>query len=283
MLTRMVDRLLDAQSGWAEPLGDAVHGLAQAIFHPLRPLRDLLNGAWVGHPLHALLTDAPIGALTMTLIFEVLDQHVAADASLVFGVLAMLGAMAAGLADFSETDGRRRTRVTIHASLMVVALVLFLISLGLRASGPGRTVPFILAIVGYLIVAFGAHTGGLVVYAMGNMVDRHAFLPSGKKWAALDAPADLPEGQPVLATLGLQRLALVRVGPAIHALHADCAHAGGPLAEGAVVDGCLECPWHGSRFRLVDGRAVRGPTAYDQPAYEVRQAEGGGWEARRVS
>jgi hypothetical protein len=63
---------------------------------------------------------------------------------------------------------------------------------------------------------------------------------------------------------------LVRIGDTIHAMHAVCAHAGGPLAEGTVVDGCVECPWHGSRFRLEDGRARRGPTVYDQPAYEIR-------------
>ena len=52
---------------------------------------------------------------------------------------------------------------------------------------------------------------------------------------------------------------------------------------GQVVDGLIECPWHGSRFELATGRRRRGPTAYDQPAYEVRVAEGGGYEARRTS
>ena len=61
-----------------------------------------------------------------------------------------------------------------------------------------------------------------------------------------------------------------------------CAHAGGPLDKGAVVDGCLECPWHASRFRLADGHVVRGPALYDQPAYEIRAAEAGGYEVRRT-
>jgi nitrite reductase/ring-hydroxylating ferredoxin subunit len=43
----------------------------------------------------------------------------------------------------------------------------------------------------------------------------------------------------------------------------------------------IECPWHGSRFQLANGHVARGPAMYDQPAYEVRRAEGGGWEARR--
>lgn len=57
----------------------------------------------------------------------------------------------------------------------------------------------------------------------------------------------------------------------------------GPLSEGTIVDGCVECPWHGSRFELTTGNRRRGPTVYDQPRYEVRVAEGGGYEARRVS
>jgi nitrite reductase/ring-hydroxylating ferredoxin subunit len=80
---------------------------------------------------------------------------------------------------------------------------------------------------------------------------------------------------------GINDLVLVRVGQTVHALHAVCAHAGGPLDQGTIVDGCVECPWHGSRFSLGDGLARRGPTVYDQPSYEIRTAEGGGYEVRR--
>jgi nitrite reductase/ring-hydroxylating ferredoxin subunit len=84
------------------------------------------------------------------------------------------------------------------------------------------------------------------------------------------------------AKLGINNLLLVRQGESIHALHDQCAHAGGPLSEGSLVDGCIECPWHGSRYRLADGRAMRGPTVYDQPRYEVRTTDSG-YEARRAA
>ena len=54
-------------------------------------------------------------------------------------------------------------------------------------------------------------------------------------------------------------------------------------SDGAVVDGCIECPIHGARYRLKDGHVRRGPSLYDQPAYEIRAAEGGGYEVRRAS
>jgi nitrite reductase/ring-hydroxylating ferredoxin subunit len=76
---------------------------------------------------------------------------------------------------------------------------------------------------------------------------------------------------------------LVREGATVLALHDTCAHAGGPLSQGAYADGTIECPWHASRYRMANGRVVQGPSVYDQPAYEVRAREGGGWEARRTA
>jgi nitrite reductase/ring-hydroxylating ferredoxin subunit len=133
----------------------------------------------------------------------------------------------------------------------------------------------------------GAYVGGDVVYALGNMVSRHAFRGAGGKWLPLEIDGgiglgDLTPGQPVKAKLGINTLVLVREGESVHALHETCAHAGGPLSQGEVVDGCIQCPWHGSRFRLSDGVAQRGPTVYDQPRYEVRVGDSGP-EARRVA
>jgi nitrite reductase/ring-hydroxylating ferredoxin subunit len=166
---------------------------------------------------------------------------------------------------------------------MLIALVVYVASLALRAgSPPDRTIPIVLSIIAFLILSAGAFAGGDVVFALGNMVDRHAWRPAGAKWTPLEV-GDLPEGQLVKGKLGAQNLVLVRQGETILALHDQCAHAGGPLSGGRIVDGQVECPWHQSRYELATGRRRRGPTVYDQPAYEVRPAEGGGYEARRVS
>jgi len=283
MLGRTLARLLEAQDVWARPFGDWLHGIVAAIFNRMVPVRSLLNGTWLGHPLHAVLTDVPIGALTVVIVLDALDQRVGADVALVLGILAMLGSAVIGLADYSVTDGKARARATVHSSLMILALVVYLASLGIRASGPAdRTVPIALSILAYLILSAGAFVGGDIVFVLGNMVDRHAWRPAGAKWAAVEV-GELPEGQLVKARLGIQNLVLVRQGETIHALHDQCAHAGGPLSGGKIVDGCVECPWHQSRYELATGHRRRGPTVYDQPAYEVRPAEGGGYEARRVS
>ena len=126
------------------------------------------------------------------------------------------------------------------------------------------------------------------MYLFGNMVNRHAWRGAGSKWVRLDTGdvtdlATLPEATPAKAKAGINDIVLVRIADTVYALHAVCAHAGGPLAQGTVVDGCIECPWHASRFRLADGHVRRGPALYDQPAYEIRAAEGGGYEVRRTA
>jgi len=65
------------------------------------------------------------------------------------------------------------------------------------------------------------------------------------------------------------------------ALAHTCSHLGGPLSEGKLEGDVVQCPWHGSRFNVSDGRVRRGPAVYDQPRYEVRLGDQG-WEARRL-
>lgn len=286
---RILDRLIAAQARWARPFGDFNHRWLHALFRPVPAVRDLLNGRWLGHPLHSVLTDAPIGILFLVIVLDVLGQRAAADIALIVGILSMLAAAATGATDYSDTDGAAREHATVHATVMVLALVVYLVSLGLRLGGgvgADRTAAIWVSILGFAILAAGAYVGGQVVYTFGNMVSRHAFRGSGTKWIALepaelDADGDIPEGRPVKGKLGINAVALVRRGDVVLAVHDQCAHAGGPLSGGSVRDGTIECPWHGSRFRLADGHVVRGPSVYDQPAYEVRRAGAGGWEARR--
>src|SRR6185503_17059214 len=170
-----------------------------------------------------------------------LSEPTAAFIALGVGILAMLAAALAGFADYAETDGRARDRATLHSTIMIVGLVVYLISFVLR-SGKGDAPPIAVAtsILGFLVLSAGAYVGGDVVYMLGNMVSRHAFRGAGAKWIALE-PAEvddggqIPEGKPVKAKLGINQLVLVRQGEQILALHDTCAHAGGPLNEGKVV------------------------------------------------
>jgi len=286
-MARWLTWLMDAQIRWTRPLGTWAFGWLHRFFSWAPTLRDLLVGRWLGHPIHAVLTDAPIGILFLVPVFDVLGQPGAAEVSLAIGVLAMLAAALAGFADYADTDGAARDRATLHSTLMISALVVYLVSLAVRLGGDGTGVAAVwTSILAFLVLSAGAYVGGDVVYVLGNMVSRHAFRGAGTKWLALE-PAEtteggsIPEGRPIKAKLGINTLVLVRQGDKILALHDTCAHAGGPLSGGTHADGVIECPWHASRYRMSDGLVVRGPSVYDQPTYEVRPREGGGWEARR--
>jgi nitrite reductase/ring-hydroxylating ferredoxin subunit/uncharacterized membrane protein len=284
MLGRYLNRAVDAQARWSKPLGDFNHRWLGALFHPIRPVQNLLNGTWLGHPLHAAVTDVAVGALTVSVVADLIGQSGVADVSMVLGVLAMVAATITGAADYAEVDGTARYRATVHLVVMVVALVPYLVSLAIRSAGPAdRLAPIGLAVVAYLLLTLGAAIGGDLVYLVGTHVNRHAWRGAGGKWVKLDLGdlPDIPEGGPTKLKAGINDLVVIREGDRILAVHAQCAHAGGPLAEGTRVGDLIQCPWHGSRFRMADGHVARGPAMYDQPSYDVHRTEGGGWEARR--
>jgi nitrite reductase/ring-hydroxylating ferredoxin subunit/uncharacterized membrane protein len=283
-------RLVSMNDGWARPFGEFNHRWVSALFRPMRPVKDFLNGTWLGHPVHPAVTDIPIGAFLVAIVLDVVGEPTAAFWAIVVGVVTMLAAVVTGLADYADTDGTTRTRATLHGTVMAIGLVLAVASLLPREGGAvAGTVPTALLIVAFLVVTAGAYVGGDLVFIFGNMVSRHAFRGAGTKWIALDTGAvtdlaTLPLATPTKMRAGINDLVVVRIGDTVHVLHAVCAHAGGPLAEGMLTpDGCIECPWHASRFRLTDGRVRQGPAVYDQPAYEVRATEAGGYEVRRAA
>ena len=286
MLGRYVNRAVDAQSRWSKPFGDFNHRWLSALFHPIRPVQSFLNGTWLGHPVHSAVTDVPVGAMTVSIVADLISQHVVADIAMVIGILAMVAAAVTGLADYTEVDGNARNRATVHGTILVITLLVYLLSLAIRSGNPtDRLLPVVLAVIGYLLLTLGAAIGGDLVYLIGTHVNRHAWRGAGAKWIALDLGSlpDIPEGGPTKLRAGINDLVVVRQGDRILALHAQCAHAGGPLPEGEIVDGQIQCPWHGSRFRLDNGHVSRNPAMYDQPAYDVRRADAGGWEVRRQS
>ena len=281
---REIERLVREQASWATPTGERVQGWLGELFGRYRREKNLLNGTWLGHPVHPMVTDVPVGAMTIAAILDVTGQERAADIALATGLAAMTASAATGAADAVDTYGHPRVQATVHATLMTGSFGAYLASLLLRLLGPRwlRPVAVLVSWLGYGALSAGAYIGGDLTYRSGNQVDRHAWRAAGRKWKALDV-TEVPEGQLVRSMLGTEPLVLHRDGDTIRALHATCAHAGGPLDKGTLVDGCVECPWHQSRFRLSDGRVVQGPAVYDQPRYEVRAAEGGGFEARRFA
>jgi nitrite reductase/ring-hydroxylating ferredoxin subunit/uncharacterized membrane protein len=273
VLHKAVERILEAQAGWADPLGKLFVTIFSALYKPVPPLKDFLNGVWLGHPLHPAITDVPIGAFFVALVLDLSGQRAAATAAIGVGIVFMLLAALAGYADYIDLEGRTQRFGTIHSSLMLVALVFYLVSFVIRLGASPSSAEVWLSVIGFLIVITSAYVGGELVYNLGTQVDRHAWRGGGTKWAALDV-TDVPADKLVKAKAGAQTLVVVRRGTSLNALHDVCAHQGCSLSEGKIVGDAIECGCHGSRFRLRDGLVVRGPAVFDQPHYEVREAEG---------
>jgi nitrite reductase/ring-hydroxylating ferredoxin subunit/uncharacterized membrane protein len=281
MIRRFVNRTLLDKWHWGVGIADFYSAVNRFVIRP-KWLRSLLHGTWLGHPLHPLLTDVPVGGLTIALILDLLGIYDGANWATVLGFGGLIAAALAGFVDLDETDGKARQYGGVHASLMLVAMAFYVVSLVVRLGWAPGTLELatVTAAIGYLFVVLGAYIGGDLAFTLGNMVDRHAWRSGGTKWAALDV-TEVPERQPTKAKAGAQTLVLVRVGETIQALHDTCAHAGCSLSDGTVVGDTIQCSCHGSRFKLADGSVVVGPAVYDQPSYEVRRAEGK-LEVRRV-
>ena len=273
MLHNAIERILEAQAVWADPLGKLFVAIFAAVYKPVPILKDLLNGVWFGHPLHPAITDVPIGAYVVAVVLDFSGQRLAATAAIGVGIVSMLLAALAGYADYIDLEGKSRRFGTVHSSLMLVALLLYLVSFVLRLGAVPSSAEVWLSVIGFLIVITSAYVGGELVYNLGTQVDRHAWRGGGTKWTALDV-TEIPADKPVKAKAGAQTLVVVRRGKALDALHDVCAHQGCSLADGKIVGDTIECPCHGSRYRLRDGLVVRGPSVFDQPHFEVREAEG---------
>jgi nitrite reductase/ring-hydroxylating ferredoxin subunit/uncharacterized membrane protein len=270
---RLVERLerTDALDGVA----GAVQRNAQAIYRP-GALKDALSGTWLGHPLHPLLILMPLGCWTSASFLDLVGgrgSRAAADRLVAAGVVSALPTAAAGASDWSDTAGAERRVGIVHAAANSAGLVCFAASWVARKRGR-RARGVALALAGHVFAGLGGYLGGHLTYATGVGVDTTAFQTGPEVWTAVLDASEVPEGRPVGTHVDGVRLLLVRDGGEVRALAARCTHRGGPLDEGEVADGCVTCPWHGSRFELATGAIVQGPATAPQPAYEARVVDG---------
>jgi nitrite reductase/ring-hydroxylating ferredoxin subunit/uncharacterized membrane protein len=246
---------------------------------PRGPVKDVLSGTPLGHAVHPLLTDLPIGTWTSAMVLDVVGGRAARPASrrlIAAGIVAAVPAATTGLNDWADTtpasDSVRRIGA-VHAVANVTGLGLFAASLAARLRDRhAQGVALGLAGMGALTV--GGHLGGHLSLAKAVGVDQTAFESGPAEWAEVLDDAALPADAPRGALVDGHPIVLVRRNGEVFALADRCAHRGGRLHEGELVGECVECPLHGSRFRLADGSVDRGPSAYPQPVYDVR-VEGG--------
>jgi nitrite reductase/ring-hydroxylating ferredoxin subunit/uncharacterized membrane protein len=282
----VADTLVDAASRqrWLDPLADGLTQFVREAYGAAgaagATAKNLMHGVWLGHPLHPVLTDIPVGAWTTALVLDAVEASTGdeaygrgADVAVATGLVGAAGAAVSGLTDWSETDGAARRVGLVHGLLNVAATSMFLTSYVMRRRGAragGRTC----AAIGFAIAGTAAYLGGNLVYR-DRIGVTHADQGAPDDFVRVMASSELGEGDKRCVDVGGTSVAVIRQHGKVCALAHHCSHLGGPLADGELKEGSVVCPWHGSEFAIDDGRVINGPATHPQPCYEVRERDGG--------
>jgi len=147
--------------------GRAVRGLI-----PEGATKDVLSGAWLGHAVHPIMTDIPIGTWTSSVLLDWIggqgDQS-ASDRLILAGVLAAGATVATGWSDWADAEQRDpavRRAGLVHAAVNGTATALMIASFLARkrdARGRGK----LLSLAGSAALGAGGWLGGHLSYTLG--------------------------------------------------------------------------------------------------------------------
>ena len=258
---------------------DAVAAPAQRVVRglPLGTGRDLLHGTWLGHPLHPSLVQVPVGAWTSAAVLDLVPgQRRAAAVLVAVGLAGAVPAALAGWVDWSEQHERQMRVGLVHAGANATGVLLYCGSLLARLRGR-RALGRVLGFAGLTVVGVGGVLGGHLAFRQAAGANHAEDVPHLVEdgWHRLGRLTDFPVGEPVRRMVGTVPVLVVRErADGVQVLAEACSHLSGPLSEGKVEDGCVECPWHGSRFRLNDGTVDQGPATSPQPVFTTRVLDG---------
>ena len=149
------------------PVEDVVAGKVDDVVAamPARA-RSVLGGEWLGHPLHPLLTDLPIGFWTSAFVLDFAGKRAARTSTVMtgLGIASAVPTIAAGAVEMSKIDDAKGKReASLHMALNAVATVLYTLSFVARLKKMrGRGVLF--GMLGATIATMGGYLGGRLAF-----------------------------------------------------------------------------------------------------------------------
>lgn len=249
-----------------------------------------------GHPIHPILVAFPAAYLAGSALVDLWARatnrpgwfRTAAHLN-ALGIGSALAAAVPGIIDYTfavPPKSSARTRATDHMFANLSALGLFALA-RLGRNGDQERRPSIWAIAvelcGLGLLTTGGWLGGTLVYRNQIGVD-HRYANAGR-WlqepiasdaTIVDAAGadELEVDQMKLLRVGQRRIVLARTEDGYAAFDDRCTHKGGPLADGALVCGTVQCPWHGSQFDVETGKIRQGPAEEPIATYAVEERDG---------
>jgi nitrite reductase/ring-hydroxylating ferredoxin subunit/uncharacterized membrane protein len=242
-----------------------------------------------GHPIHPMLIVYPFAFLTGAFGFSLAgalsrrrDLENVSQQLIPAGIAAGLLAAVPGLIDYQETlppNSSGKERATRHALLNTAALGLFTASWVLgRTRRRSRALPIALQGIGSAAMSVAGYLGGTLVYRNQIGVD-HRYAKAGK-WQESRVPdaggqtlvaagQGLDVDQMKLVHAAGRRVVVARTDDGFAAFDDRCTHRGGPLSDGVLICGTVQCPWHGSQFDVRTGEVKCGPATQPIPTYQT--------------
>lgn len=162
MDVRMIGSELEA----AEQLDTISEPLARAVRAVPEPARRTLAGEWLGHPLHPMLTDLPIGFWTTAWVLDLVGGRRSArvaTAMVGLGVASALPTAAAGLVDWADLSVEKKRPGLVHAAANIAATGLYGLSFAARIRGR-RFRGIALGMAGAAAATAGGYLGGHLVF-----------------------------------------------------------------------------------------------------------------------
>ncbi len=109
-----------------------------------------------------------------------------------------------------------------------------------------------------------------------------------RRWVTIADSSELAADGVKGFSVGDKRIVVVRYRGRYYAFDAACPHMAGPLDEGTIVEGRLECPWHHYLYDLESGENYYPKNVYPDDLkhtvaplrkYPIRETEGKLWVA----
>lgn len=227
-----------------------------AVFHAIIAL-GFYGGFGVRNPASALLDASRDYASISRFPFEILG----------FVAFLILFVLAATSHDFWLKNLTPRVWKSIHMLVyLAYALLVLHVALGIMQSESSLFIPITLIL--------GLATLTTLHLAAAFRQRRHDAritpIDAATLWLDAGTIDDIAPSRAVsICSKGGPPIAVFRDTTSIAAISGVCAHQGGPLAEGQILEGCITCPWHGYQYRPETGAA---PPPFDDrvPTHEVR-------------
>lgn len=281
-LLGLIDRLENATG--LDPIANQIQKIVDAALRP-RALRDILHGVPLGHPVHPLAVQVPLGTWVSAAVLDAIPGTDRAARMLIgVGVVSAIPTAVTGYADWSKLHEQQLRVGVVHSSANLIATSLYAASFLQRTRGKHASGK-VLGYAGLMVAGGGGFLGGHLTYRQAAGVNHtedvpHLF-PEG--WHPLAPLTDIAEGQLEHHSVEGTSLLVYRQGEKVSVISDVCSHLSAPLHEGKIVDGstksvgsnpCVECPWHQSVFSLQTGEVIHGPATTGQPKFSTRIANG---------